>query len=206
MFCPGIAGAGKIIIAVTASKALRDKMDTENIAVAQIFCSYKTDLDADDMLAAVLRQWSATASDLSVLMTLYEKRHGHIGRYRPNHDELSSALTQIVGQFSSSYIILDAVDEYSRSSWDAARFLEDFLSLTLSWATKVLVTSRHLPDIMEKFTAAPQLEIRARDDDVRRYVASQLSRLPRCVQGSDPTACQLQMAIVARIVGAVDGM
>ena len=46
------------------------------------------------------------------------------------------------------------------------------------------------------------LEVRANDSDVKRFVAGQIYRLPRCVQRDD----ELQDAVKDGISTAVDGM
>jgi hypothetical protein len=48
----------------------------------------------------------------------------------------------------------------------------------------------------------PMLEVRASEEDVRRFVAGQLTRLPNCVQRDE----ELKHAIQDKIIEAVDGM
>ena len=64
------------------------------------------------------------------------------------------------------------------------------------------MTSRHIPDIMQEFQHSLQLEIRASEEDVRRYLDGQMFRLASCVKRNN----DLQEAIKDSIVRAVDGM
>jgi hypothetical protein len=65
-----------------------------------------------------------------------------------------------------------------------------------------MVTSRFIPDIQQEFRSALKLEVRASDEDVRRYVAGQIPRLPKCIQRDD----EMKSLVQGKIVKAVDGM
>jgi hypothetical protein len=65
-----------------------------------------------------------------------------------------------------------------------------------------MCTARFIPEIIQKFESNPMLEVRASEEDVRRFVAGQLSRLPNCVQRDE----ELKHAIQDKIIEAVDGM
>ncbi len=64
------------------------------------------------------------------------------------------------------------------------------------------MTSRFIPEIVKNFEGSISLEIRASDEDVRRYLEGHMSRLPSFVlRGLD-----LQEEIKTEIIKAVDGM
>ena len=63
-------------------------------------------------------------------------------------------------------------------------------------------TSRDIPEITKKFTGCVSLEIRASEQDVRRYVEGRISDLPSFVG----YRLDLQEEIKIKIVNAVDGM
>jgi hypothetical protein len=67
---------------------------------------------------------------------------------------------------------------------------------------RLMATSRFIPDIVEEFNGLHELEVRADDVDVKRYVVGQFKRLPGCVRRDD----NLQELIQNKIVEAVDGM
>ena len=64
-----------------------------------------------------------------------------------------------------------------------------------------MFTSRFIPDIVNKFSTALTLEIRASEEDVRRNVSGQILHLPKCIQRD----AALQR-IVDKVIEAVDGM
>jgi len=69
----------------------------------------------------------------------------------------------------------------------------------------LLITLRHIPAIVQEFEKAARVEIRASDQDVKRYLESRIEsegRLVRFVK-SDPA---LQATIVSTIVQNAKGM
>lgn len=65
-----------------------------------------------------------------------------------------------------------------------------------------MATSRFLPEIVDWFNKALKLEVQAEKEDVKRFVAGQICRLPRCIQRDSA----LQEVVQEKIVEAVDGM
>jgi hypothetical protein len=65
-----------------------------------------------------------------------------------------------------------------------------------------MATSRFIPEIVDWFNKGLKLEVQASKDDVKRFVAGQICRLPKCIQ-RDPA---LQEILQEKIVEAVDGM
>ena len=55
---------------------------------------------------------------------------------------------------------------------------------------------------MQNFCSIPTLEVRASEEDVRRYVAGQVPRLPNCIKRDD----ELKRTVQNKIIEAVDGM
>ena len=67
---------------------------------------------------------------------------------------------------------------------------------------RIMGTSRPIPDIKNNFRNALELEVRASNEDVERFVADQIYKLPRCIQRST----SMQEMVQAKIVEAVKGM
>lgn len=67
---------------------------------------------------------------------------------------------------------------------------------------RLMCTSRFIPEIEEKFSSNLTLEVRASEQDVRRYVAARIPLLPRFVQQSS----QLVHDTEKKIAAAVNGM
>ncbi|KAL9632851.1 MAG: hypothetical protein Q9204_003629 [Flavoplaca sp. TL-2023a] len=82
------------------------------------------------------------------------------------------------------------------------QFLAKLRDLQAGRDVRLMVTARFIPDIEDAFKGALKLEVRASEEDVKRFVAGQIHRLPRCIQ-RDPA---LQYLLQEKIVDAVDGM
>ena len=66
----------------------------------------------------------------------------------------------------------------------------------------IFATSRPIPEIIEKFEGNLTLHIYAKEEDVRRYLDSQMFRLPRFVSENP----ELQVEIKTGIIKSVNGM
>jgi RecB family exonuclease len=66
----------------------------------------------------------------------------------------------------------------------------------------LFATSRPILSIEKEFEGHPKLDIRASEEDVRRYLEGQMFRLPGYVARSS----ELQEEIKTDIINAVDGM
>jgi hypothetical protein len=77
LFCPGIPGAGKTMMAAIAIDHLYQTACGRNIEVAYLFCSYKgmADLNASGLFAAILKQLVQSGPNMSGPLTLiYDDR------------------------------------------------------------------------------------------------------------------------------------
>ncbi|KAK0757304.1 hypothetical protein N5P37_010024 [Trichoderma harzianum] len=97
----------------------------------------------------------------------------------------------------------------ARGQMDAGgkNFLVDMFSLRDKSKVNIFETSRLIPEIMEKFETCKRMDIRASEDDVRRYVRGQLERgtmehLPSLIKRKP----ELKDEIIKGISDAVDGM
>lgn len=89
-----------------------------------------------------------------------------------------STLVDEMGTCQRVYIIIDALDEYPDSDGRRDEFMTEVKKLTNM--SRVLITSRYSVNVQEVFENASQLDIRAREDDVRKYVKYRISK-DRCL-------------------------
>jgi hypothetical protein len=108
----------------------------------------------------------------------------------------------VAGAYSRVFIIIDALDECQISDGCRQRFLSGLVSLQGKCGANLFATSRPISSIEKEFKGNPVLEIRASEDDVRRYLNGHMFRLPGFVVRSP----ELQEEIKTDIVKAVDGM
>ena len=135
------------------------------------------------------------------IISLY--RHHSKKQTRPTLDELSKLLQLEVRRLSNVFIAIDALDECLESNHTRESFLAEIRKLQPT--IHLLITSRHVSTIEREFEKAARVEIRASDEDVRRYLEGRIEsegRLVRLVK-ADPT---LQATIVNTIVENAKGM
>jgi hypothetical protein len=201
LFCPGIPGAGKTTIAAIAIDYLMT-IQSNSTGVAYLYCDYKsqTDQSATSLLAALLKQLLQAQPLIPEKIELLHAQHKERGT-KPSLDELFSGLHLVAGDCSRTYIVVDALDECSDGG-GRTKLLGALRDLQIQTNVCLMVTSRFIPDIESDFKSDPHLEIRASDADLKRFVAAQIYRLPKCIQRD----AELQSLLESKIVEAADGM
>ncbi|KAI9674067.1 MAG: hypothetical protein M1822_009562 [Bathelium mastoideum] len=203
LFCPGIPGAGKTMIAAVTIDYLSSAALGNSVGISYLFCSYKAQFDqsAYNLLAALLKQLLQARPDLAAPVVELYDRHSERGN-KPSLNELMHALKKTCLSYPTTYIIIDALDECSNRNGERNRLIQKLRELQAGSNVRLLLTSRDLPEITKFFNLDPQLEVRASDEDVRRFVAGQISRLPDCIQRSE----ELRNDVQNKIIESVDGM
>lgn len=201
LFCPGIPGAGKTMVAAIAVDHLLKSAHAGSYEVAYIYCNYKAQAEQNvfSMLTAVLKQLvQGRPSVVDPVERLHEK-HTDRGT-KPSLDEIYGILQDVLTGCFSTYVIVDALDE---CQYDIRRqFLVKIRDLQVRHDVRLMITSRFIPDIESFFQNALKLEVRASEEDVKQFVIGEMYRLPLCVQRN----VTLRKSVQERIVEAVDGM
>jgi hypothetical protein len=203
LFCPGIPGAGKTMMAAVAIDYLCRTAQSDDIGIAYLFCNYKAQVDqsALNLFAAVLKQLVQGRPDIAApVMRIYD--HHSKRRSKPSVDELIQALLSACSSYSTVYIIIDALDECSNTDGVRRHLIDRIRDLQASSNMRLLLTSRFIPEITHRFQSDPMLEVRASEEDVRRYIQGQIHRLASCIQHNK----ELQYVVQSKIIEAVDGM
>jgi hypothetical protein len=201
LFCPGIPGAGKTMVAAIAIEYLCISAQSEDIGVAYVFCNYKTQAEQTSyaLLASLLKQVTHSQPiQAGVVVRMYEKHQTQ--KTKPSLGEITTALQTVCSSYSVAYIVLDALDECIKSTRD--ELIAPLRRMQKHVNIRLLCTSRFSPEIEELFCADTKLEVRASDQDIRRYVTGQTSRLPKCIRCDS----ELEQEVQESIAKAVDGM
>jgi Cdc6-like AAA superfamily ATPase len=203
LFCPGIPGAGKTIIAAIAIDHLLKSVHSSSYGVAYMYCNYKSqeEQDVSRMLAAILKQLVQGQPLLAGPVERLHKEHAKTGT-RLSFDEVFSALRDVLAHYSTVYIVVDALDECQNSDGTRRQFLAKLRDLQAGRDVRLMTTSRFIPEVVDWFNKAMKLEVQASEDDVKRFVAGQIYRLPKCIRSD----LALQEIVQKKIVEAVDGM
>jgi hypothetical protein len=124
-------------------------------------------------------------------------------RTRPSEKELREHSYHGLGQFTTCYVILDALDEYVEqySSQKIADLLD--LVLSLSDNVKVLATSRNLEGMGSLFKelGASTEEIQANEEDMKMYVKNRIAAVGFDFDVSE----EIHKEIVERVVTGAKG-
>ncbi|KAL6410262.1 uncharacterized protein AUP68_06677 [Ilyonectria robusta] len=190
LFCPGIPGAGKTILTSIVINELTTRFENqESVGIAYVYCNFRRQHEqkAEDLLASLLKQLCQGQPLPESVKSLY---HRHKDKHtRPSFDEISKAINSVVTLYSRVFILVDALDECPTSQGCRIRFLTEISSLQLKCRANIFSTSRFLPDITDQFKGSISLEIRASEQDVRRYVDGYMPQLPLCIR-DHPELCK----------------
>ncbi|KFY91029.1 hypothetical protein V498_05706, partial [Pseudogymnoascus sp. VKM F-4517 (FW-2822)] len=204
LFCPGIPGAGKTILSSIVVDYLYANLQKDaNTGIAYLYCNFRRqdEQNADGLLASLLKQLAQGLYPLpESVKSLYDSHKKN--RTRPAFNELSSTLQSVAALYSTSFIVVDALDECQTSGGCRTKLLTEMFALQSKFRANIFATSRFIPEIEVQFKNSMQLEIQASDHDVQRYLDGHMSELSTCVLRSS----ELQGEIKAAIVKAVNGM
>jgi hypothetical protein len=168
-----------------------------NIGILCIYCNYKeqTTQTVTKLIASLLKQLVQDCRAISDNVQLFYSRHQHQNT-NPTLEEITAAWETEIKAYTKAFIVVDALDEFSENNGYRIKLVQALRSL--AGPINLMVTSRNLSSIEQHFRDAQRLHIRAADEDVAKYVQSQLVHYPRLKN--------LQDTIVNKVIGNVDGM
>jgi hypothetical protein len=202
LFCPGIPGAGKTIMAALVINYLLRTQHVANEPVTFIYCNYKrqSEQSAKHMLSSILRQIVDIQPGILKLVQDFNTSHT-TKRTTPSSDESRQILGAVSRGLHRLTIVVDALDECETRA--RQEFLSAVETLRGQCKVRILATSRFLPAIESHstFSDKPKLEVRASDEDLEMYIRSRASELNQVVSKPD-----LLENLVSSTVIAVGGM
>lgn len=212
LLCPGIPGSGKSILHAALVQHLRTHYEhDDSVVVAYFYCSFQRQQEQTirNILSVLVRQMFQEQRHLSPDMKALYDKHCH-RKTTPSIDELEQLLHSLARGYRTVFILLDAIDEYTSDESDCIEVLDKIFEIQRSEkAMKLLVTTRWLPYIVEHFEICPQLEIRAHQEDIERFLDHNIPRLPVKPQAKiklDNKTVTVQDAVKTYITDAADGM
>lgn len=175
----------------------------KDVVVAYLYCNFNRQAEQgiDRILATLTRQLIQERVQLpDAVIALYEKHRRRATR--PSVEELKQVLQLLVCSYSRIFVVIDALDECENDA--RCDLLDNLTALQNSGSNNmnVLATTRFIPEIVERFSQQPRLEVRANESDIAVYLTSQMNKLAGCVSRNT----QLQDAIKSQIINAAEGM
>lgn len=203
LFCPGIPGAGKTMLASIVIDDLIARFgNDESIGVAYIYFNFRRQQEqkAEALLASLLKQLSRRQSLPEAVRSLYTKHADK--QTRPSFDEIRKTLEAVTLTYSRVFVVVDAIDECQTSDGCRSMFVTTLANAAAQCGMNIFATSRFIPDIAEEFSNATSLEIRASEGDIRKYVDGKILQLPKFVRCNSAR----QEEIKSGVVKAAEGM
>ncbi|KAL3491234.1 purine and uridine phosphorylase [Aspergillus germanicus] len=187
LFCPGIPGAGKTIMAAIVIDDLHQRLHHEqDVGIVYIYCNYRRQEEQTlhDLFLNVLRQLLRQRPSAS--HAAIERYEGHrLRQAQPRLDEIIGDIHSLSALYGRLFIVADALDECQTINNCRTKFIDELFNLQSRHNTNVFATSRFIDDIMEMFQHATLLEIRANPEDVGVFLAANMANLPAFVRRSE---------------------
>ncbi|KAF5264449.1 hypothetical protein FOXYS1_4771 [Fusarium oxysporum] len=199
LFCPGLPGAGKTILASLVIEYLINLCENErNGGMAYHYCNFRhqDNETVNVILSSILKQLAQCSASLPDAISILYGKHKDKGT-RPSLKEIVSALKSVASLHSRVFIVVDGLDECL--VWrDIVAQLRDLQG------ANILATSRAIPEIVgdRELEGSKILEIHARDADVREYLNHNMPRFKKFVLRD----WQLQEDIRRAILKSIGGM
>ena len=182
---------------------LEQERRRENLGVAYVYCVHNgADQTASNFLGSSLRQFMMQSPATSEDIKICHKHHIRYGT-RPSMDEIARLLRSQVEKFEKVFIVIDALDECPERDKTRKNFLAEIRSLLPK--ISLMVTSRNMPSIEMMFKHDTRLEIRAQDQDVEKFISSQMEQREELVDLLDGHN-EVRSSIVATILEKTNGM
>ncbi|KAH9241070.1 hypothetical protein K456DRAFT_1813056, partial [Colletotrichum gloeosporioides 23] len=203
LFCPGIPGSGKTIIASVVVNFLRDVYQSQTIGLAYIYCNYQRQNEQDlrSFLASILKQLSQTLSTLPQCIRRLYDEHAD-SKEDPPIEKLIDAIVMVSKSILNVFVVVDALDECRTSDDWTSCFTSHLSRIQVEADVNIMYTSRHVFEIETLFDTCLRQRISAKSDDVGMFIDSRLQNLLERVQGGS----QLGKTIKSAVIGLVDGM
>ncbi|KAJ7152700.1 ankyrin repeat-containing domain protein [Mycena crocata] len=200
MWCRGIPGAGKTVLASIVVDHLRNRFQGEDIGVACIYLNHKeTETQSPPNLLASLWRQLVFDKFISPAVKVLHAEH-HEKRTRPTINDILTQLSFTTAEYSKVYVVIDALDEYPEEE----RSLLLGSVATIEPRVHLMLTSRpHI--IIPDFLPSVQVEIHATEDDIRSYVESRIQKSFRLTKHITSRP-DLKEEIEKKVVQSVDGM
>ena len=155
-------------------------------------------------MAAIFRRAVETAKSVPEDILSPYREYRRLGT-RPSMNGYVESLELVHSMMSKAFIVIDALDELSDNETSIADLVGAIKAIRRP--IKVLVTSRALPRIRDQLLDAIEVEVRARDEDIRRFCQVMLEdrrmlRLKSAMKADN----SLQEQIISSITSKAKGM
>lgn len=205
LYCSGILGSGKsVMTSIVVDQIEKTYSDDDEVGLAYVYFvngqSSGENGNLEEILCSLIKQILPKHGHLPASVENLSKGYQNKPRTGLDIADILRSLKELTAEYSKVFIVLDALDALPLST--TTRLVKEILTLQEETELKFFVTSRPIPHIIRIFQASTSLEIRAKEEDVMKYVGAHTHELPRFIaQGS-----KLQADVKWVIGRSVDGM
>ena len=175
LFCVGIPGAGKTVLAATAIHQLQKQFpeSVQDVGIAWVYCTFqeRASQTTTNLLGSIVAQLITRHNDLiEAAITLRHQEKTP----KASFDTIKLLLNKCIDKYKKIYLVVDALDEYSEDSlgWDEVISELEAIGDSLN----LMVTSRPIAAIEKQFFSTPRIKVETQDADARAYIRSLLCR------------------------------
>lgn len=206
--CYGIPGAGKSVLAASIKDFLVESASTgNNDLVCYYYCDYsdKPSLSMTYIIGSLIKQ---TLEHLNLDQFGEDFKCPYKdGRAAPTRDEGSRYLQDLIGNFKTTYFVLDGIDELDAANQTQLLSLIDLLMKRTQRTVKVFVTSRTEElRVKESLKQYPSIYLSSRhlDDDITMFIKDEIS----LISAPHPLVFDLELRdeVVRKLVKGAKGM
>jgi len=183
LFCTGVPGAGKTVLASIIIDHLEKRVaNDDSVAITYLYFDYRQRLEFSDLLSSLFRQLLQGTPGLHEIISALLSRCQQ-NPSRLSEEAVQKGLEMVISRCSEVFFIIDALDECLDVPvrrqfiiW-IRRLLENHTNV------KVLATTRHNDQFGRAcFREDLHLEIKASREDVENFLDASLDYLPPFIQ------------------------
>ena len=177
LWCHGIQGSGKSVLASLVVDRLRDDFFDQNIVIAHLYFDYRDQghQKIENEIASLLKQLAMAKPELpQSVLELYQRLKGL--QRQPQQQDLEQAILTTYQNFVRVFIVIDALDECDANN-KRKGFISFLENMRNNSDMSFFVTSRpHPEDIRKLLESCSNITIKADDSDLRRYISREIER------------------------------
>lgn len=198
LLCTGNPASGKTVATSIVVDTLLEKFGSnEEIGIAFLYHTYdQEDQNLERLLRSVLYQLGYRLPLIpTALVDLYRRYNN--GASLPSVQELLRIISETISKMSKVYLVIDALDELKSSHRRV--LLSGLFGLQESLHVSLFATSRHIPDIVNRFQQFPSLEIGGAvvEHDLDAFITQSMERLPKFVLRHPDLQAQVRETVTA---------
>ncbi|KAL8659664.1 MAG: hypothetical protein Q9202_007017 [Teloschistes flavicans] len=196
IWCYGIQGTGKSVLASLVVKSLLPLRTSGRVAIAHYFFDYKNHAQQslERVTASLLKQIASAGSELpAAVKDLYQRFHSQ--QHYPRQSDMAEVLITCCQAYQRVYFILDALDECEIAVRKGLLSLLDDLPA----CSATLVTSRPFQaDVEKAFERRSSIQIAARSSDLRHYILREIEQNFGCDEIDSDFGEEIAQRIIER--------